>query len=141
MRCVSRMLISNVHKSIININSIDTRFSRNVFEAIQKSRSMCFIGSKTNRLCLVVLNPIKHSCSFFKQYINILWNFCGNMLHNFPIPSLQAKMIKSMPIGSPHNNKGSLPQAHTLPKKMFLFGHPLPPTFCKFLSYRYTLNF
>ena len=72
MRCFSRMLISNVHKSaIIVMNSIDQFFSRNVFEAVQKSRSTCFIGSKTTRLCLMVLNPIKHSCSFFKHYIKL----------------------------------------------------------------------
>ena len=41
------------------MNSLDTRFSRNVFEAVQKTRSMCFIGSKTTRLRLVVLNPDK----------------------------------------------------------------------------------
>ena len=55
----SRMLSSNVHKSIIAVNSLDTRFSRNVFEAVQKPRSMCFILSKTTRLRLVVLNPDK----------------------------------------------------------------------------------
>ena len=69
MRCFSRMLIPNVHKSIIVMNSIDTRFSRNVFEAVQKTCTTCFIGSKTTRLRLVVLNPIKHSCSFFKHYL------------------------------------------------------------------------
>ena len=37
---------------------------KNVFEAVQKIRSTCFSGSKTTRLRLVVLNPIKHSCSF-----------------------------------------------------------------------------
>ena len=72
MRCFSRMLISNVHKSVIVMNSIDTRFSRNVFEDVQKTRSTCFIGSKTTRLGLVVLNPLKHSCSFFKHYIKIM---------------------------------------------------------------------
>ena len=41
------MLISNVHKSIIVRNSLDTRFSKNVFEAVQETRSTCFIGSKT----------------------------------------------------------------------------------------------
>ena len=66
------MLISNVHKSIIVMNSLDTRFSKNVFEAVQKTRSTCFIGSKTTRLHLVVLNPIKHSCSFFKHYLYCL---------------------------------------------------------------------
>ena len=49
------------------MNSIEKRFSKNVFEAVQKTRSTCFIGSKTTRLRLVVLNPIKHSCSFFKH--------------------------------------------------------------------------
>ena len=55
VKCFSGMLISNVHKSIIVMNSLDTRFSRNVFEAVQKTRSTCFIGSKTTRLRLVVL--------------------------------------------------------------------------------------
>ena len=35
----------------------------------KKTRSTCFIRSKTTRLRLVVLNPIKHSCSFFEHYI------------------------------------------------------------------------
>ena len=48
------MLISNVHKSIIVMNSLDARFSKNIFEAVQKTRSMCFIGSKTTQLRLVV---------------------------------------------------------------------------------------
>ena len=70
MPCFSRMLISNVHKSIIVMNSIDTRLSRNVFGDVQKTRSRtCFIRSKTTQLCLVVLNPIKHSCSFFEHYL------------------------------------------------------------------------
>ena len=39
-----------------------------IFEAIKfKNRSTCFIGSETMRLCLKVLNPIKHSCSCFKH--------------------------------------------------------------------------
>ena len=50
------------------MNSIDTRFSRNVFEAAPKTRSTYFIGFKTTQLCLVVLKLIKHSCSFFKHY-------------------------------------------------------------------------
>ena len=67
-------LISNVHKSIIIIivmNSLDTRFSRNIFEAVQKTRSACFIGYETTRLRLVVLNPIKYCCLFFKHYLGI----------------------------------------------------------------------
>ena len=36
------MLISNVHKSIIVMNSLDTRFSKNVFEAVQKNSQHVF---------------------------------------------------------------------------------------------------
>lgn len=52
------MLISNVHKSIIIVNSIDTGFYRNVLEALQKTCSMCFSPSKSTQLCLLLLNPI-----------------------------------------------------------------------------------
>ena len=70
LRCFSRMPISNIHESTIVMKSIDTRFFRNVFEAVQKTLNTCFIGSKTTRLPLVVLNPIlKHSCLFFKHYL------------------------------------------------------------------------
>ena len=41
-----RMLISNVHKSIIVMNSLDTRFSRNVFEAVQKLAARVLSGQK-----------------------------------------------------------------------------------------------
>ena len=64
VRCFSRILLFNVFKSIIVMDSIDTRFSRNVFEAIQKTRSTCFIGSKTTQPRLVVLNPINTSARF-----------------------------------------------------------------------------
>ena len=53
------MLIYNAHKSIIVMNSLNKRFSRNVFEAVQKTRSTCFLGFKTTQLRLVVLNPHK----------------------------------------------------------------------------------
>ena len=89
LRCFSRMLISNVHKSIIVMNSLDTRFSKNVFEAVQKTRSTCFIGSKTTRLRLVVLNPIKHSCSFFKHYIKH-WKISFLSMHRWSVSSLAA---------------------------------------------------
>ena len=52
------MQISNIHESIIAMKSIDTHFFRNVFEAVQNTRSTCFIGSKTTELRLVVLNLI-----------------------------------------------------------------------------------
>ena len=54
---------------MIVMNSLDARFSKNFFEAVQRTRSTCFIGSKTTRLRLAVLNPIKHSSSFFKHYL------------------------------------------------------------------------
>ena len=40
-----------------------------IFEAVQNTRSTCFIGFKNTRLRLVFLNPIKHCCSCFKQYV------------------------------------------------------------------------
>ena len=64
------MLISSPHNLNLCSDSQDTRFLWNVFEAVQKTRSTCFIGSKTTRLRLVALNLIKSSCSFFKHYIN-----------------------------------------------------------------------
>ena len=67
------------------MNSIDTRFSRNVFEVVQKTRSTCFIGSKATRLRLVVLNPIKHSCSFFKHYIKELREYLVYLKGGFPL--------------------------------------------------------
>ena len=42
------MLISNVHKSIIVMNSLDTRFSKNVFEAIQKNSQYVFYRVKNH---------------------------------------------------------------------------------------------
>ena len=49
------MLIYKVHESVIIMNSIGTRFSRNIFDVAQKPRSMYFIGAKTTRLRLMVL--------------------------------------------------------------------------------------
>ena len=62
------MLISSPHNLNLCSDSQDTRFLWNVFEAVQKTRSTCFIGFKNTRLRLVFLNPIKHCCSCFKQY-------------------------------------------------------------------------
>ena len=53
------MQIYNIHESIIVMKSIDTRFFGNVFEAVQKTHSTCFIRSETTPLRLVVLNPDK----------------------------------------------------------------------------------
>ena len=70
LKCFSQMQISNIHESIIIMKSIDTLF--------QKNRNTCFIGSKTTWLHLVVLNPIKHSCSLFKHYLNPTFPFLPN---------------------------------------------------------------
>ena len=65
MQCFSCMLISNVHKSIIV--SIDTRFSRDVFEAIQKTCSTFYwvynhlaapCGFKPDKTLLIVFKYI-----------------------------------------------------------------------------------
>ena len=66
------MLISSPHNLNLCSDSQDTRFLWNVFEAVQKTRSTCFIGFKNTRLRLVFLNPIKHCCSCFKQYVKYL---------------------------------------------------------------------
>ena len=70
--CFSCMLISSPHKLKLCSDSQATCFLRNVFEAVQKSRSTSFIRSKTTRLRLMVLNPIKHSCSFFNHYLSLV---------------------------------------------------------------------
>ena len=38
------MQISNIHESIIVMKSINTRFFRNVFEAVQNTRSIILSG-------------------------------------------------------------------------------------------------
>ena len=65
MQCFSCMLISNVHKTIIVMNSLDTRFSRNVFEAIQK-------------IAAHVLSRLKPSS--FKHYVASLSSISINVL-------------------------------------------------------------
>ena len=43
---------------------------RYVFQAVRKTRSTCFIGSKINNVLLpYVLNQIEHCCSCFKHYL------------------------------------------------------------------------
>ena len=68
----SCMLISSPHNLNLRSDSRGTRILLNVFEAVQRTRSTCFIGSK-NTIRLVFLNPIKHCCSFFKHYIWFLY--------------------------------------------------------------------
>ena len=59
------MLISNVHKSIIVMNFLDTRLSRNVFEAFKKLAARVLSGLKP-----LGEIPIKHCCSCFKHYVS-----------------------------------------------------------------------
>ena len=54
-----------------------TRFSRNAFEAVQKTRNTCFTGSKTTRLRLVVLNP-KNTPARFLTLLKV--PFCSTIL-------------------------------------------------------------
>ena len=56
MQCLnfSGLLLSNVHKSIIVMNSPDTRFSRNVFEAVQKLAAHVLSGLKPDKTLLLV---------------------------------------------------------------------------------------
>ena len=72
------MQISNIHESIIvNCYKYATceyyflKVTLDLIYYINKCmfRSMCFAGSKTTQLRLMDLNPIKHSCSFFKHYL------------------------------------------------------------------------
>ena len=65
------MQIPNIHESIIVMKTIDTRFFGHVFEAVQKTARV-LSAPKITRLRLVVLNTIKHSCSFFKHYITVV---------------------------------------------------------------------
>ena len=45
-------------------------FLWNIFEAVRKTRSTCFIKIKTLGYTSCFYVPIKHCCSFFKHYIN-----------------------------------------------------------------------
>ena len=58
-------------KAYLLWNLLAHAFSEMFLKPFKKTRSMCFIGSKTTRLRLVVLNPIKYSCSFCKHYIKL----------------------------------------------------------------------
>ena len=54
---------------------IDPRFSRNVFEAVQKTHSTCFIGSKT--LLLVYSTLLRVNVSIF--YMSGFNEACANL--------------------------------------------------------------
>ena len=82
------MLISNVHKSIIVMNSLDTRFSRNGFEVVQKTRSTC-----------------KHCCSCFKHYNKITSQTFSIPKSNKTLPSsyLLLLTLALLPLALPSN--------------------------------------
>ena len=63
------MLIFSPHKSNLCLESQETRFLWNIFEAVQETRSTCFIIIKTLGYASCFYTPIKHCCSFFKHYI------------------------------------------------------------------------
>ena len=67
------MLIFTSHNLNHCFQSRGTRSLWNVFEAVQNTRSTCFIGFKNTRLRLVFLNPIKHCCSCFKTVHKALY--------------------------------------------------------------------
>ena len=53
VNCFSGMLLCNVHKSIIVMNSPDTRFFRNVFEAVQKLAARILSSLKPDKTLLL----------------------------------------------------------------------------------------
>ena len=55
--CLMFFLYDNFQRSQKYNCLFEARFSKNVFEAVQKIRRMCFIGSNTTRLGLVALTP------------------------------------------------------------------------------------
>ena len=63
------MLIFSPHNLNLCLDSQETRFLWNIFEAVQNPRSRCFIGIKTRGYTSCFYTPIKHCCSFFKHYI------------------------------------------------------------------------
>ena len=62
------MLIFSPRNSNLCLESQETRFMWNIFEAVQETRSTCFIGIKTLGYASCFYTPIKHCCSFFKHY-------------------------------------------------------------------------
>ena len=66
------MLISSPHNLNLCSDFQDTRFLWNVFEAVQKFRSTCFIGTKTLGYASCFYTPIKHCCSIFKHCLKYI---------------------------------------------------------------------
>ena len=68
------MLIFSPHNSNLCLESQETRFLWNIFEAVQETRSTCFMRIKTLGYASCFYTPIKHCCSFFKHYFkNGIW--------------------------------------------------------------------
>ena len=65
------MLIFSPHNWNLCLESQETRFLWNIFEAVQETRSTCFIGIKTLCYASCFYTPIKHCHSFFKHYLTL----------------------------------------------------------------------
>ena len=108
------MLISNVHKDILVMNSIDTRFSTNVFEAVKKLATRVFmIGSETTwlRLLLLVFQILHNLTQHFlvENCFEQFWSLAtyGQVSEaNFEIPRLYTTSTaygKNFVGGAEHN--------------------------------------
>ena len=102
MRRFSRMLISKyVHKSIIVMNSIDTGFSRNVFEAVQKTLGTRFIGSKTRQNTPArFLNIIKQELHFALHPETLLAGRGMGLLNNILYGEAPHRGLKIIPLSN-----------------------------------------
>ena len=74
------MFISSPHNLNLCSDFKTCAFCGMFLEPFKKTRNKCFIESKTTQLCLVVLNPIKHSCSFFKHYLKDITENANNKM-------------------------------------------------------------
>ena len=74
------MLISSPHNLNLCSDFKTCAFCGMFLKPFKKTRNKCFIESKTTQLCLVVLNPIKHSCSFFKHYLKDITENANNKM-------------------------------------------------------------
>ena len=65
--------------------SIDARFPKSAFEAVQKTRRTCFIGSKTTQLRLVVYNYVFYYLILKRDFFKIIND------NQFPQPPSKSK--------------------------------------------------
>ena len=78
------MLISNVHKSIIVMNSPDTRFSRNVFRSPSTNlAARVLLSLKPLAGAWFFSIPIKHCCLRFKHYNTYLKKYICQVMQQY----------------------------------------------------------